>query len=133
MWERRMAVSYSGGCVCGMIRFEAQGVPRNPHFCSCITCRRHSGALMLPWVEFDRSAVEWTGIGGMPQQWRSSDGSSRIFCGECGASLGAVDDAPVIALLVGSFDDPRDAVFQPVTHAYADRLPAWSAHILNRD
>lgn len=53
-----------GGCLCGAIRFIATGTPTDPHTCSCEFCRRHSGALTLAWVEFDRDDVRWVGPGG---------------------------------------------------------------------
>lgn len=96
--------TYLGGCLCGNIRFKATGTPGNPHTCSCENCQRHSGAQTLCWVEFPREAVAWTGEGGMPAVYRSSDYSSRSFCPTCGSTLGAIDDEPVIALVTGSFD-----------------------------
>ncbi|HEJ7945665.1 TPA: hypothetical protein SMI10_001874 [Serratia liquefaciens] len=54
---------YSGGCLCGHIRFQAVGLPGNPHSCSCEFCQRHSGAPTLCWVEFPREAVSWIGTG----------------------------------------------------------------------
>lgn len=88
----------SGGCLCGSIRFEVTGEPGNPHTCSCDICQRHSGAPSLAWVEFERDVVTWTGEGGAPSTFRSSDYSSRAFCPVCGSTLGAIDDAPTVAL-----------------------------------
>ncbi|OBZ93791.1 ribulose-phosphate 3-epimerase [Pararhizobium polonicum] len=116
---------YLGGCLCGSIRFRATGTPGNPHTCSCTSCQRHSGAPTLSWVEFPSHAVEWTGEGGMPALYRSSDYSSRSFCPTCGSTLGAVDDEPVIALVTGSFDARDDAALQPVSHSFDDSCPAW--------
>ncbi len=95
-----------GGCLCGAIRFEARGEPGKPHTCSCRICQKHSGALTLAWVEYARDAVSWTGPGAMPALYRSSDHSSRAFCRDCGSTLGAIDDEPVVGLLAGSFDQP---------------------------
>lgn len=95
---------HTGGCLCGRIRFSAKGEPRFPHTCSCSMCQRHSGSLTLCWVEFDKADVEWTGEGGMPALYRSSEQSSRAFCPTCGSSLGAIDDAPTVGLLLGCFD-----------------------------
>ncbi|MCX7328853.1 MAG: hypothetical protein NTW00_12250 [Hyphomicrobiales bacterium] len=51
-------------------------------------CQRHTGGLTVAWVEFVREDVIWTGPGGAPALWRSSDFSSRAFCSICGSSLG---------------------------------------------
>jgi hypothetical protein len=114
-----------GGCLCGAIRFRATGEPGFPHTCSCGMCRRHTGALTAAWVEFPGDAVDWTGPGGAPAVWRSSDRSSRAFCPACGSSLGAVDDAPVVALLTGAFDKPHLAALKPESHSYRSARPKW--------
>ena len=88
-------------------------------------CQRHTGALTTCWVEFPRDQVSWIGPGGAPSTWRSSDGSSRAFCASCGSTLGAIDDKPVIALMLGSFDPPRPAELKPRSHSYRRGRPRW--------
>ncbi|MEO0766288.1 MAG: GFA family protein [Pseudomonadota bacterium] len=115
----------TGGCLCGHIRFEAKGLPEAPHTCACGMCRRHSGAPLVAWVEYPRDAVSWVGPRGQPSTWRSSPGSARAFCPICGSTLGAIDDAPVIALVTGVFDDPNAEVLAPKAHSFAGSRPPW--------
>ena len=116
---------YKGGCLCGSIRYEAQGPAGNPHTCSCRFCQQHTGAITAHWVEFPRENVSWTGAGGEPKTFRSSDYSSRAFCARCGSSIGAIDDEPVIALLIGGFDDINDPALAPNAHSFEDNRPMW--------
>ncbi len=116
---------YEGGCLCGAIRFRATGSPAKPHTCSCVSCRKHSGSLTLSWVEFPAPSVEWTGAGGKPSTWRSSSYSSRAFCSTCGTTIGAIDDAPTVALATGVFDKPHLKEFAPTYHSYVSRMPRW--------
>ncbi|MEM9637033.1 MAG: GFA family protein [Pseudomonadota bacterium] len=116
---------HEGGCLCGEIRFIATGPIANPHSCSCRMCQRHSGALTAVWVEFPEDAVRWTGTGGAPATYRSSEMSSRAFCATCGSTLGAIDDAPVIALLLGAFDKPDHVELAPTSHSYRSARPRW--------
>ena len=90
-----MSKVYIGGCLCGSIRFTASS-PNNSHTCSCDICRKHTGAPTVVWIEFDAENVEWTGKAGKPTTRRSSETTSRAFCPQCGSSVGAIDDAPVI-------------------------------------
>lgn len=120
-----MAKSYEGGCLCGSIRFVAEGPPLRPHTCSCKMCQRHTGSLTATWVEFPRDKVAWTGPGGRPATWRSSEFSSRAFCPACGSSLGAIDDKPVVALLVGAFDANNRKDLKPDYHSYRGGRPRW--------
>ncbi|WP_409456882.1 GFA family protein [Pseudomonas sp.] len=121
-----MPTLYEGGCLCGAIRFAADAPAANPHHCSCRWCQQHTGALTATWVEFARNQVRWTGPGGAPDTWRSSDCSSRAFCRRCGSSLGAIDDAPTVALLLGCFDQPDSPGLEAVFHAFEDCCPVWN-------
>ncbi|MFN0194871.1 MAG: GFA family protein [Aestuariivirga sp.] len=115
--------TYEGGCLCGRIRFRATGAALKPHTCSCKMCQRHTGALTTAWVEFPRENVEWTS--GIPAKWRSSDYSSRAFCKTCGSTLGAIDDNPVVALLLGCFDSANRKELAPEYHSFAGKRPRW--------
>lgn len=114
-----------GGCLCGNIRFRVTGRPERPHSCSCRMCQRHTGSLTAVWVEVPRDRVEWCGPGGAPAVWRSSARSSRAFCPVCGSSIGAIDDAPVVALLTGVFDRPGLQALRPVAHSHRVGRPGW--------
>ncbi len=112
-----------GGCLCGKVRFDAIGQPEKPHTCSCQICQKHSGSLTLFWVEYPASSIKWTA--NQPALYRSSDFSSRIFCTDCGSTLGAIDDAPVVALTLGAFDKNTDKSLKPNGDFFTDHLPEW--------
>jgi hypothetical protein len=57
--------------------------------------------------------------------WRSSDYSSRSFCPSCGSTLGAIDDKPVVALVLGSFDSNNRKELAPAYHSFAAKKPKW--------
>jgi hypothetical protein len=126
------APGLSGGCLCAHIRFEAMPPAYRPHACSCKMCQRHTGALTIVWVEFPSTAVRWTGPGGEPARYRSSAGSSRAFCPKCGSTLGAIDDKPTVALVVGTFDAPISKMLLPVSHAFRSSAPRWWADAVLR-
>ena len=117
--------TYSGGCLCNSIRFRAIGPALKPHTCSCKMCQRHSGALTTVWVEFPKDSVAWVGAGGPPSTFRSSDFSSRAFCPNCGSTLGSIDDAPVVALLLGVFDKTNAKELAPTAHSFRGGRPRW--------
>lgn len=120
-----MGKRYRGGCLCGNIRFEAMGPAANPHTCSCRMCQRHTGALTVAWAEFSAEKVTWTGRGGTPSIWRSSDASSRAFCSDCGSTVGAIDDEPIVALVLGTFDAATGKELIPTVHAFRSDRPRW--------
>lgn len=123
--NRRKSKTYQGGCLCGHIRFEADAPALKPHTCSCKMCQRHTGALTAAWVEFPKSSVSWNGSGGPPAAYRSSEWTSRAFCPQCGSSLGAIDENPTVALLLGVFDRPNSRELRPTGHSYKGSRPRW--------
>jgi hypothetical protein len=114
---------YKGACLCGAVTFEAVGPAAKPHTCSCKMSQRHSGALTTAWVEFPAPAVTWTGEA--PTTYRSSDFSSRAFCPKCGSTLGAIDDAPTIGLVLGVFDKENRPELVPTAHSFKGKRPKW--------
>ena len=119
-----MTTALTGGCLCGHITFTAVN-PASTHSCSCDFCQKHTGSQTVVWLEFTVDDVEWTGKGGKPAIWRSSTSSNRAFCPQCGSSLGAIDDEPVIALLSGVFDGNQHVAFAPASHSFEDMKPQW--------
>jgi hypothetical protein len=118
---------FEGGCLCSWIRFQAKDPAQKPHTCSCKMCQRHTGALTAAWVEFPSDDVVWNGEGGPPHTYRSSAFSSRAFCPRCGSSIGAIDDKPIVALLLGAFDRPNSRELAPQYHSYRTTRPKWWA------
>ena len=41
---------YSGGCLCGAVRYEAQGEPLYAGHCYCEDCRKASGGGFIPFM-----------------------------------------------------------------------------------
>jgi hypothetical protein len=43
----------------------------------------------------------------------------------CGSTIGAIDDKPIIALVVGAFDAPNRKELAPEFHSYVSKRPKW--------
>jgi hypothetical protein len=94
----------SGGCQCGAVRFRVGHLGRSA-VCHCRMCQKAFGNFFAPLVTAHE--VDWTR--GTPRRFRSSDYMERLFCGDCGTPLGALDADGVTELAVGAFDDPSVA------------------------
>ena len=112
-------MEWSGGCLCGSIRYRSGSAPQWASYCHCGMCRKVTGAPFAGFVEFPESAVEWTGD--EPGRHRSSEGVVRRFCGACGSSLTFEADG-VLFVSLGSLDAPGQITFD--CHTYTtSRLP----------
>ncbi len=116
-------VVYTGGCLCGAVRYEARGEPHEPQICHCRMCQRASGAPMLAFASFERNAFRY--VRGEPRVYRSSRLALRSFCRQCGTSLAfeyAAGD-PTIGVTLASLDDP--AAIAPRVHYGIESMLPW--------
>ena len=113
---------YTGGCLCGAVRYEISGAVSNPCFCHCASCRRAAGAPMVPWGTCARTALRLTR--GQLREFRSSQQVWRGFCAQCGSSLTYRHEARAaeIDVTLATLDDP--ARIAPLMHVWVgDRVP----------
>lgn len=114
----------NGGCMCGAVRYAADGAPFVVGHCHCESCRRHCGAGVGTLVGFKADQVIFSGK--QRHIYASSPDVSRAFCNECGTPLtwegDGGDIGPIIEIHIGTFDNPH--VLVPTSHAfYNERLP----------
>ena len=125
-------VPVTGGCLCGAVRYELSQPPAAGSFCHCSMCRKQSGSLVGGALEFSGAALKFTR--GEPKYFRSSPGSKRGFCGDCGSRVVWVSEVdPIVSVGIGSFDHPedwpmtKDASWGRSQHIYVGSKVAWNA------
>jgi hypothetical protein len=114
---------YGGHCLCGDVRFEAQGPPKWAAYCHCESCRYATGAPVAAYAGFESDKVRWMGI--QPTAYASSPGVKRGFCGRCGSTLfyeGARWPGET-HLHLGVFDEPQRIV--PTKQAFKEERIPW--------
>ena len=118
---------YVGGCLCGALRYEAEGEPLYAGHCYCSDCRKASGSGFVPFMGFASSAVRFSGEA-RPFVSKAANGgdATRNSCPICnslvfGGEIGLSDSFTIYA---GSLDDP--ASFQPQVAIFARSRPHWA-------
>ena len=117
-----MDQTYSGGCLCGAVRYQVSGSARNLCFCHCRSCRLATGAPAVPWGTFARADFHVTR--GRLAQYRSSSAVTRGFCAACGSSLTYSSEARdgEIDVTLATLDEPMRLT--PQVHVWVgDKLP----------
>jgi len=99
-------LKFTGGCLCGHIRYESMAAPVRGVICHCSMCRKHSGAPALAFVHFPVAAFRW--LGDEPTRYRSSAEAERGFCPVCGSTISMHEEviADRMQIAAGSLDDP---------------------------
>lgn len=116
-----MASKYEGGCLCGEVRYRAEGEPVNERVCHCRLCQKAVGAAFNARLLFrtDQVAIEGP-IGTV----HSSPALERGFCRHCGTTIfSRRGGAGVVGLTSGSLDDPT--LFRPSMHIYTESRQPW--------
>lgn len=114
---------HEGGCLCGAVRFSAEGPPRSVFHCHCFSCRRQTGGAVASFAAFPIAGhFRWTKA--EPVAFASSPGVTRKFCPHCGTPLSyqAEKYPDEIHLHIGVFDRPEDLVPEAHWHT-AERVP----------
>ena len=118
---------YTGGCLCGALRYEAVGEPLGSGHCYCADCRKASGSGFVPFMGFKADAVRFTGEARQFRSPAASGGDAvRNSCPICmslvfGGEIGKTDSHTLYA---GSLDDP--SAFHPTIAIFAAGRPAWA-------
>jgi len=105
---------FTGGCLCGNVRFVATGRPYRVGMCHCLDCRKHHGALFHASAIFPENAVT---VEGETRSYKD-----RHFCPNCGSPVfGRSDDEVEVNL--GSLDAPDQ--FTPTYELWTVRRESW--------
>jgi hypothetical protein len=118
---------YTGGCLCGALRYAAEGQPLAAGHCYCDDCRRASGSGFIAFMGFPADAVRFSGKTRkfVSQSARGSD-AVRNFCAVCGSLVfgGEVGKDRSFTIYAGSLDDA--SLFRPTIAIFARNRPAWA-------
>lgn len=115
-----------GSCLCGALRYSAEGPPLVVAHCHCVNCQKGSGAGHSTGAMFSASMVKLTGPAA---EYTYASGKrtdvTRVFCPSCGSPILGRNTgmANYVTLAVGTFDDA--AGFEPQVTIFARSQNPW--------
>lgn len=105
---------FTGGCLCGKVRFVAMGRPYRVGLCHCLDCRKHHGALFHASAIFPEDAVAIEG--------ETRDYKGRFFCPHCGSSVFS-RSGDEVEVSLGALDAPDQLA--PSYELWTIRRESW--------
>jgi hypothetical protein len=117
----------TGGCLCGAVRYEAEGEPLFAGYCYCADCRKASGSGYIPFMGFSASSVRFSGETLKFTSKAANGGEAvRNSCPVCGSLVfgGIVGKDREHTIYAGSLDDPSS--FQPKVAIFTHGRPDWA-------
>jgi hypothetical protein len=121
-----MATKFSGGCLCGAVRYECDADPLFTGNCHCRDCQKASGGPYDPAIALPAAAIKVTGsVKYFDSKADNGNTVSRGFCTNCGSRVTAKSSGMPDMLIVtaGTLDDPR--LFKPQMDIYTASAQPW--------
>ena len=121
-----MATKFTGGCMCGKVRYECTADPIFMGNCHCLDCQKATGTAYEAAIGIPAATLKVTGqVKYHDNQADSGNIMSRGFCPECGSRLlGKVSAMPDLAMLTaGSLDDATQ--YEPQMDIYTSSAQPW--------
>jgi hypothetical protein len=121
-------MGWTGGCLCGAVRYELASEPFDAGWCHCRTCQLNSGSPAMAFASVKEG--DWVAKEGADRirRVRSSSFGHRAVCGECGTPLYMrVDHQPeTVDFSIATLDNPGPV--RPTFHIFwSSRVPWFPA------
>ncbi|WP_299626440.1 GFA family protein [Pelagibius sp.] len=121
-----MSSGFTGGCLCGAVRYESASEPRITVHCHCEDCRRSSGTGHCTHLAIPEEAFSISGAVTFFE--RAADSGNMVrrgFCPSCGSPLYSTNSGMpgMIAIRASSLDDLETV--KPQMVVYASRAASW--------
>jgi len=114
--------TWTGGCLCGALRYEATVAESENWYCHCRMCQKATGSVVSTSAVIKKAGLRM--LKGTPRFYRSSNSIERGFCADCGSPMFF---RPIgedwIAILSGTLDDPE--VAPPGGHYGIESRISW--------
>jgi len=121
-----MTTGFSGGCLCGAVRFQSSADPQIVAQCYCVDCRKSSGTGHCTHVVIPESAFTVTGdVKFYDRPADSGNIVGRGFCPNCGSPVYSTNSAMqgMVFPRASILDDPEIA--KPQMAVYGSRAVSW--------
>ena len=113
-----------GTCLCGAVRYEADGPLSMMVHCHCSMCRKHHGGSFATFVAAPLMGFRWLAGQEYLVRHQSSPKGRRSFCRVCGSVAPAIIEEMDLAVLpAGNLSD--DLEVRPQAHWFAGSRAPW--------
>jgi len=115
-------MTWTGGCLCGAVRYEARVVDSENWYCHCRMCQKATGSVVSTSAIVPKTKLHM--IKGDPKFYQSSQFVERGFCADCGSPMFfRPTKEDWISILSGTLDDPELA--PPQGHYGVESRVSW--------
>ena len=121
--EVQKAVSLTGGCFCGRVRYQISAPLRSARSCHCSRCRKAFSGAGSAYAEVMPGSFSWVDGEENLTAFEAKPGSGLCFCRLCGTTLCGTYKGEVHGVTLGSVDG--DPGVQIEVHIFVDSRAPW--------
>jgi len=122
---------YSGGCLCGKVRFEITGAITDIVYCHCSKCRKAQGSAFASNGNLDADKFHIISGQEILTGYQASQTQTKYFCRHCGSPIYSKNTlkSDKVRVRIGTIES--DIVERPEAHIYVSSKANWE-HIEDR-
>lgn len=119
------STTFTGGCLCGAVRFAVTGATKWCAHCHCSLCRRAHGAAFVTWFGVADEQFRFTSGQAVVRWYASTPGARRGFCGTCGSTIFFASERwpGETHIVLAAMDSAIDR--EPSAHVFFDSHVDW--------
>lgn len=118
--------TFTGGCLCGAVRYQISAEPGSSRICWCKDCQRIASNGTANGL-FPSTAIEVSGTTNQYEKKGDSGNTvTRRFCPKCGTQLFADSTGRqgLTVVRLGTLDEPSSVT--PTANIWAASAPSWA-------
>jgi hypothetical protein len=115
----------TGGCGCGLVRFEIDTALVAAGYCHCTRCQRRTGTGMQASARLAPNSLKVISGGEQLRGWNAGSGLEKVFCASCGSAVFAreLDAGEIRIVRLGAIDG--DPGVRPQAHQFVAYAAPW--------
>jgi len=116
-------VTISGGCFCGEINYQVNGVLRDARSCHCSRCRKAFSSQASAYALVEPQEFGWLSGDHLLTTYVGNHGFGFQFCSKCGSTLCGIYNGTIHGVTLGSINgDPKIELSR---HIYVGSKASW--------
>jgi hypothetical protein len=116
---------YSGGCLCGGVRYEVTARPHAAGYCHCTRCQRRTGTAASAQARLAPGSFRLLSGAELVREYQPPDGFLKCFCSNCGSALWSKNavSGDLMSVRLGTLD-PGHGI-RPQFRAFVEYAAEW--------
>jgi len=116
---------YSGGCLCGKVRFEITSEIQNIIYCHCSQCRKAQGSAFATNGNVDTGGFKIVSGENELTGYESPPGQTKYFCKHCGSPIISKNESSPNKIRVRLGAIETDISERPIAHIFSTSKANW--------